>query len=312
MKPFAEGSTWTPADLPTATGQTALVTGANSGIGWQTAAVLAGRGARVLLGCRDQARGAAALAQILAIHPQAQIQVVPLDLADLSSIRACAAQLLAEETSLQLLINNAGIMALPQRQETVDGFERQFGVNHLGHFALTGLLLPALVKGARVVTVSSQAHRGAKINFDDLQSTYYRPWTAYGQSKLANLLFAFELQRRAGGALVSVAAHPGFSTTELMHNGPGSAGPGGLLHRLSRKAIQVVGQSAEAGAWPSLYAALMPGVLGAEYFGPDGLGQVRGRPSRVLAAQPAYDPAVAAQLWDVSTQATGVEFPFNP
>ncbi len=311
---------WTPDRIPDLSGKVAAVTGANSGIGWHTALELARHGARVVLACRDTARGEGALSRIRAAVPDADLRLRRLDLADLSSVRSFAGQLLDEEPSLDVLVNNAGVMALPDRRVSVDGFEMQLAVNHLGHFALTGLLLPALLAPgaragtdpARVVAVSSLAHRSGRIDLDDLQGERsYRPWPAYSQSKLANLLFAQELHRRTGGAVVSVAAHPGLAATELVSNGP-AVGAVGAVGRARARVVNavtgVLAQSAAAGARPSLYAATMRDVRGAEYFGPDRLGGSRGHPVRVTAAAAAYDLDVAAALWRASEELTSVTY----
>lgn len=291
--------------IPDLSGKTAVVTGANSGLGLQTALVLAAHGARVELACRDQERGAAAQARIRAETGNDGVRLRQLDLASLASVRAFAAQ---QDTPVDLLINNAGVMATPRRL-TADGFELQFGVNHLGHFALTGLLLPALrqAPAARVVTVSSLAHRAGRIDFDDLAAEHsYRPWSRYNQSKLANLLFTAEFTRRleaSGESLLAVAAHPGFASTNLtsgMHH-PATLDVLGAFFRL-------LGQSGAAGALPTLYAATAPEVRGGEFYGPGGPGQLRGRPVRVTPAPQALDTGTAARLWDISTELTGVAF----
>lgn len=301
---------WTPSDLPDLTGRTALVTGANSGIGLQTATELARRGAHVLLACRDAVRGDEALGQVRVQVPGARADLVELDLASLSSVRQCAARVLATYPVVDILVNNAGVMAPRRRRVSADGHELQIATNHLGHFALTGELLPAL-GAARVVTVSSNAHRMGRIDLDDLDSERsYRPWPAYGQSKLANLLFAMQLQRLADGAglrLVSVAAHPGYAATELMRNGPLGRGP---LAAVADRVSRLVAQPAEMGSWPSLYAAAMPDVVGAEYFGPDAWGGWRGHPTRTAAAPAAYDADLAAALWQRSQEITKVHYDF--
>jgi NAD(P)-dependent dehydrogenase (short-subunit alcohol dehydrogenase family) len=297
---------WTADDIPDRSGRTAVVTGANSGIGLPTATELARHGARVILATRSADKGRAAVEQILGAVPGAAVAWARLDLADLASVRAFVDEL--GLAGLDLLVNNAGVMMLP-RQQTADGFEMQFGTNHLGHFALTGLLLPALLArpGARVVTVSSGLHHRGRLDFDDLMGERrYNKTAAYAQSKLANLLFAFELQRRAdaaGADLVSVAAHPGFAATNLgRHVSP--------LFDLGVRLARVVGvaQSAEMGALPTLYAATAPDVAGGEYFGPDGKGEERGYPVRVPASARARDEADAARLWEISERLTGVRF----
>jgi len=301
-------ATWTAATIPDLSGRGAVVTGANSGLGFQTALELARHGADVTLACRDEERGARAVSGIRALAPKAAVEAAPLDLADLSSIARFADAYRAGRDGLDLLVNNAGVMAIPHRQ-IADGFEMQLGANHLGHFALTGRLFPLLAArpGARVVTVSSTAHRGGRIDFDDLQhERSYRPWSVYGQSKLANLLFAFELQRCADAAgvdLLSVAAHPGYAATNLQRM-TGRRLQGLLL----QAANQVVAQSAARGALPSLYAATAPDVTGGAFYGPDGIGEIRGYPKRVKAARPAYDEQTARRLWQVSEDLTGVRY----
>ncbi len=299
---------WTPDRIPDLHGSTALVTGANSGIGLHTAIELARHGAHVILTSRDAHRGDEALGQVRVQAPGSSVELVRLDLADLQSVRDAAADVRERHPQLQLLVNNAGVMALPQRRLTADGFEMQLGTNHLGHFALTGLLLPSLLAApSRVVTVSSNAHRMGSISFDDLQSERYSAWAAYGQSKLANLLFTMELQRRADRAAVdvtSVAAHPGLAATNLMSSGPSSVPS--LVSRLTGIGIRLVAQPAQMGAWPTLYAATVPGVQGAEYIGPASFGGWRGHPARTTASPSAYDPDVATQLWQRSVDLTGV------
>jgi len=307
---------WTAEQIPDQGGRTVLVTGANSGLGFHTALQLARHGACVLMSARDSARGEQALAKLRAAEPDAEVELLPLDLADLSSVRAAAAGVATRCERLDLLVNNAGVMAIPYRQ-TLDGFELQLGTNHLGHFALTGLLLPLLqaAPAGRVVTVSSGAHRMVGgINFDDLQGTRgYQKWNAYGQSKLANLLFAAELDRRArasGSSLISVAAHPGYAATNLQHVGPQMDGSR-LRTALMALANRTVAQSDAAGALPSLYAATMPDVVGGEYFGPDRFREMRGHPVRVGRSAAAQDAPAAARLWAVSEELTGVAYPLS-
>ena len=299
---------WTPSQIPNQNGRTAIVTGANSGNGLIAARELARSGAAVILACRDTAKGDAAAQGITDAAPSAGVEVAELDLASLASVRAFAERFLAANKTLDLLINNAGVMA-PPRRETADGFELQFGTNHLGHFALTGLLLGALEgqKDARIVTVSSGAHRFGRIRFDDLQGERkYRRWAAYGQSKLANLLFAFELERRlraAGSTIKSLAAHPGYAAPHLQS----AAAP-----RFDRMAMavtnKVLAQSADMGALPTLYAATYPDLPGGTYIGPGGLFEQRGYPKAVGTTPFAKDEAVAAQLWQVSEELTGVKY----
>lgn len=307
--------TWTQADIPDQSGRTVVVTGANSGIGFHAARGLAGAGADVVLAVRDSGRGEAAAQRIREDSPDARLTVLALDLADLSSVRAFAeAHAERREDGLDLLVNNAGVMALPHRR-TADGFEMQLGTNHLGHFALTGLLLESLLRRPqpRVVTVSSGAHRSGKIDFDDLQSERrYRKWRAYGQSKLANLLFAYELHRRATAAglpLRSVAAHPGWAATNLQVTGPRMAGSG-LGERAMVLANKVIAQSDEMGALPTLYAATVADLPGGAYVGPSGVMQLRGHPKLVDSSAAAKDEATARRLWEASEELTGVRYDF--
>jgi len=296
---------WSSADIPDQSGRRAVVTGANSGIGLIAARELARRGAHVVLACRDMRKGEAALATVRAAGGDAEL--VPLDLGDLASVRRFAA---SREGPLDLLLNNAGVMA-PPRAETADGFELQLGTNHLGHFALAGLLFGNLQAGRapRVVTVSSAAHRMGRIDFDDLQGERtYRRWRAYGQSKLANLLFMRELDRRAlaaGSPLVSVAAHPGYAATNLQF-----AAPPRHERVVARVLNLLFAQSAEQGALPSLFAATVLGLPGAAYVGPDGRGEARGDPQLVSMSERAQDPETARRLWDVSEALTGVTYAF--
>jgi NAD(P)-dependent dehydrogenase (short-subunit alcohol dehydrogenase family) len=304
---------WGPDDMPDLDGRRAIVTGATSGIGLATARALASAGAGVVLAVRDEARGRQVAAQIERETAAPQPEVRRLDLADLASVRAFAAGLPYAHHHVDLLVNNAGVMATPLRR-TADGFELQLGTNHLGHFALTGLVLPLLLAApaeARVVTVASQAHRMGRIDFDDLNAAerHYRRWPAYGQSKLANLLFAFELQRRAdaaGVALRSLAAHPGWAATELQARGPRMRG--NRLEELGARALNaVIGQSPEGGALPTLFAATAD-IPGGSYVGPGGMWQMRGGAAIVRAAPAAYDVATARRLWEVSEQLTGVHY----
>jgi len=307
---------WTTADIPDLDGKTILVTGANSGLGYETALALAARRAHVLLACRDQAKGRAAVAQINAAAPQARTTLVPLDLASLGDIRRCAETVRAAHPRLDVLVNNAGVMALPYRR-TQDGFEMQFGTNHLGHFALTGLLLDLLraTPGARIVTVSSGFHRLGGIRFDDPQSERgYSKWRAYGQSKAANLLFTYELQRKltaAGSGVLSVAAHPGYAATNLQAAGPRMEGSS-LAERFSELGNSLFAQTAAAGALPQLYAAVAPDVRGGEYFGPSSVGELWGSPRRVSSNAHSRDVAVAQRLWTLSETLTGVRYALGP
>jgi NAD(P)-dependent dehydrogenase (short-subunit alcohol dehydrogenase family) len=302
-------SKWTTAQIPPQTGKTALITGANSGIGYQAALELARHGAHVLLGVRSRTKGDAALARLLQEAPGASAEVAELDMALLSSIRAFAEQF---TRPLDLLINNAGVMALPKRELTQDGFERQFGTNHLGHFALTGLLMPHLLQAdaPRVVTVSSLAHRNGKMDFADLQSEKnYVPWDAYNQSKLANLLFALELDRRAraaGSKLRSIPVHPGISRTSIVENGPGAKGLKMLGLRIFSPFIT---QDDAAGALPTLYGATAPEAQGGVYIGPDGFQAFKGSPTIEKPRPQALDEAAAKRLWTISEDLTGVTYP---
>jgi NAD(P)-dependent dehydrogenase (short-subunit alcohol dehydrogenase family) len=303
---------WSAHEIPDRTGHTALVTGANSGIGLVTARELARHGARVLLACRSSDKGRAAATAIRTAVPAAQLEIVALDLASLDSVRACARAVAALSASLDLLVNNAGVMATPLRR-SADGFELQIATNHLGHFALTGLLLDRLRAAAepRVVTVSSLAHRRARIDLEDLnfERRRYNNWLAYGQSKLANLLFCFELARRAtatGWKLRSLAAHPGYAATHLQ-----TAGPARWYERLAGLIGNLlIAQSAEMGALPTLYAAVADLPSGT-FVGPGGPGEIRGRPRVVSAAARAYDEPLARRLWELSERLTGVRYEFG-
>ncbi|MBX7447478.1 SDR family NAD(P)-dependent oxidoreductase [Mycolicibacterium sp. 3033] len=297
-------STWTTADIPDQNGRTAVITGANTGLGFETAKALADKGARVVLAVRDTDKGRQAAARI-----GGDVTVQELDLTSLASIRAASEELHTTFESLDLLINNAGVMTTP-KATTKDGFELQFGTNHLGHFALTGLLLDRLldVDGARIVTVSSNGHKmGGSIHFDDLQwERRYNRMGAYTQSKLANLLFTYELQRRLAprGKTVALAAHPGTSTTELARNLPRP------VERAFLAAAPVLfAQTADKGALPTLRAATDPGALGGQYYGPDGVGQQRGNPVVVASSDQSYDLDLQRRLWAVSEELTKVVFP---
>jgi len=301
---------WTAADIPDQSGRTAVVTGATSGLGLATATELARRGAHVVLTARGGGRGERALAHLRAAVPAASAEVAELDLTRLESVRSFAARAADRYPELDLLVNNAGVMATPL-ERTADGFELQTGTNHLGHFALTGRLLPLLLAApaARVVTVSSSGHRPGRIVLDDLnwQRRPYRRWPAYFQSKLANLLFALELQRRlaaAGARAESLAAHPGLARTELTRSYPGLVGR--VQSALMRATVPLFGQSAEQGALPLLRAATDPTVPGGSYLGPGGPGEARGLPVVVKAAPAAYDEDLAGKLWNLSAELTGV------
>ena len=298
----------TQAEIPSQLGKTAVVTGSTGGLGYETVLALAKAGADIILTGRDDRKGQSALDKISREVIGARIRYEHLDLASLASI-ADFAQRMQVRQFLDLLINNAGVMALPRRQTTSDGFEMQFGTNYLGHFALTARLMPLLrrASGPRVVSVSSLAHRTGFIDFGDLQGTrLYSPWKAYGQSKLACLIFALELQRRsdaAGWNLTSDAAHPGFSRTNLF-----ASGPGGLLSVATDFAAPFFGHSAADGARPILFAATSPQAKPGAYYGPGGFGELRGAPAPALIMPKARDAATAARLWDVSEKLTGTSF----
>lgn len=299
---------WAAADIPDQSGRTVVITGANTGLGYHTAAALARHGAHVVLAVRNVEKGNAALARLVAANPQADVTLHELDLASLESVRRAADSLRGSYPRIDLLINNAGVMWTP-KGVTADGFELQFGTNHLGHFAFTGLLLDHLtsVHNSRVVTVSSLGHRmRAAIHFDDLQwERSYSRVGAYGQSKLANLLFTYELQRRlqaAAAPTVAVAAHPGGSSTELARNVPWYLQPLLVLG-------PVLFQSAEAGALPTLRAATDPTVEGGQYYGPDGFAEQRGHPKVVQSSAQSHDQELQQRLWTVSEELTGVRFP---
>ena len=315
MSSNAETRKWEEADVPDQNGRVAVVTGANTGIGYQTAAVLAYRGAHVVLAVRNLEKGNAALSRIVAASSGADVTLQALDLTSLDAVHTAADALRSAYPRIDLLINNAGVMLTP-KQVTKDGFELQFGTNHLGHFALTGLLLDHLlpVRGSRVVTVSSMGHRlRAAIHFDDLQwERSYNRGAAYGQSKLANLLFTYELQRRLSASpgtdksaksTIAVAAHPGSSHTELTRN----------LPRIIKPVADVFGpvlfQSAAMGALPTLRAATDPAVQGGQYYGPSGFGEQRGHPKLVNSSAQSHDEDLQRRLWTVSEELTGVTFP---
>ncbi|MBO2453253.1 SDR family oxidoreductase [Actinomadura barringtoniae] len=295
---------WTADDIPDLSGRRAIVTGANSGLGYHTALQLARHGATVVMACRSAERGQEAYDRVMAAVPKGDVTLAPLDLADLSSVRAFAAR---QDGPLDVLVNNAGVMAIPRRS-TADGFEMQFGTNHLGHFALTGLLLPALLAAGapRVVTVASAVGYLGRLRFDDLQGERrYNKWSAYAQSKFANLVFAKELDRRVE-ALTSMASHPGYAATNLQTAGPKMSG-----RKLEEKGAEVVsaviGQSAASGALPSLYAATAPVVRGGAVYGPR-IAQYRGAPARVFAPPAAGKPELGRRLWKVSEDLTGVTY----
>jgi NAD(P)-dependent dehydrogenase (short-subunit alcohol dehydrogenase family) len=303
---------WTADDLPDLGGRTYAVTGANSGIGLEAARALARKGASVVLACRDLEKARAALDEIARARPSASLDAVELDLASLASIRACAKTLGERPGALHGLVNNAGVMAIPRRT-TADGFEMQIGTNHLGHFALTGWLLPKLLAtpGARVVTVASTAHRIGRMDFDDLHGERsYGKWRAYAQSKLANLLFAYELARRLaarGASLISVACHPGYAATNLQFVGPRLEGSS-LQHAIMGLGNRLFSQDAAHGALPTLYAAAAPDVKSGDYVGPDGFMENRGHPKKVRSTARSHDAESARRLWELSEKLTGVRY----
>lgn len=294
---------WTAEDIPDQTGRVAIVTGANSGIGFETARALAAKNASVILACRSEEKGIRAADKISKQYPQAEVEWLPLDLSSLQSVAAFAEIFLNKHTRLDLLINNAGVM-IPPYTRTIDGFELQFGTNHLGHFALTGRLWGRLeeTSSSRVVNVSSLAHRKGKIDFTDLhwQKRRYKPWQAYGDSKIANLFFTFELQRRCAerGTQVRInAAHPGWTATELQRNS-------GLARFLN----PVFAQQPCSGAWPTLLAATDDTASGGEFYGPGGWLEIKGHPRRVKSVRSALDRDTAARLWVESETMTGIRF----
>jgi NAD(P)-dependent dehydrogenase (short-subunit alcohol dehydrogenase family) len=307
--PMSANTKWTAADVPDQSGRVAIVTGSNTGLGYDTALVLATRGAHVVLAVRDAAKGKAAAARLVGQVPRADVTVQPLDVGSLQSVRTAAAELKSAYPRIDLLINNAGVM-YPPKQLTKDGFELQFGTNHLGAFALTGLLLENMlpVEGSRVVAVASIAHRiQAAIHFDDLQwDRSYNRVAAYGQSKLSNLLFTYELNRRLAARdepTIAVAAHPGISNTELMRHIPGSGLPG------FSALAGLVTNSPAMGALATLRAATDPDVRGAQYYGPDGFRELRGHPKLVESSRQSHDQDVQGRLWTVSEELTGVTYP---
>jgi NAD(P)-dependent dehydrogenase (short-subunit alcohol dehydrogenase family) len=301
---------WTAADIPDLTGRCAIVTGGNGGLGLSISRALAAHGAQVVIAARNADKAKTAAARIAAETPAAQVEFASLDLSDLDSVRGFATDW--SDRPLHLLVNNAGVMAIPLAR-TKAGFEMQFGTNHLGHFALTGLLLPALIRSGagRIVTMSSTMHKTGKIRFEDLQfEQRYGKFAAYGQSKLANLLFMRELNRRltaAGVPVISVAAHPGYAATELQTLGPKMAG-NRLVERIVHVGNRVFAQSADDGALPALYAANMPGVHGGEFFGPGGFMEMRGAPKQVGMSRAAGNDDDARRLWTVSESLTGVPY----
>src|ERR1700691_807732 len=306
-------SGWTAAEIPPLQGRVAIVTGATGGLGEKAAQELARAGAETILAGRNAIKGNAAIATIRDKFPAARVHFEAVDLADLASVADFAQRFSSTHQSLDILINNAGVMALPRRQTTVDGFEMQFGTNFLGHFALTARLLPQLRAAAapRIVNLSSIAHRTGTIDFGDLQGDrFYLPWKAYSQSKLAMLMFALELQRRSdatGWKLISLAAHPGWARTDLFTNGPGT---GGFIGFGAMLAAPIFSQSAEHGALPILFAATSPGVEPGGYYGPNGIGELKGPPGPARIGPQAKNRATAARLWASSERLLGVHFAY--
>ncbi|WP_331730420.1 oxidoreductase (plasmid) [Kitasatospora sp. NBC_00070] len=306
---------WNPTHLPDQHGRTAVVTGGSAGIGYHVAEQLAAAGAHVIVAARSPQRTEAAVASIRGQVPGASVEGIPLDLADLVSVQQAAAGL-QRRGPVDILVNNAGVTSGAERTETADGFETMFGTNHLGHFALTLQLLPALLERptGRVVTLGSLTHTRAALTLDDLQSFHsYRSMRVYGRSKLAALLFAFELDRRlraAGSPAVSLAAHPGWAVGELDPARPPVWSPT-TAQRLRGAALALMAQSKQRGAWPVVRAALDPLAAGGRYYGPGGVGKLKGAPVAQRAADHAYDHSVAARLWDISETLTGVCWPLK-
>lgn len=309
---MAGSDRWTIEEAPNLSGRLVVVTGGNSGIGYEAALGFVRRGAEVVLACRDLERARAACGGIRDLEPKASVEAMRLDLASLDSVRGFAADLTARRSAIDVLCNNAGVMAIPYRT-TPDGFEMQLGTNHLGHFSLTGLLLERLLAAprARVVNVSSNAHKIGRMRFDDLHGRRsYGKWNAYGQSKLANLLFTYELQRRfegVGAHAISVACHPGWAATNLQVAGPRMAGSASR-ESLWRLANRLFSQSAAMGALPTLYAATAPEVQGGDYIGPDGRFENRGHPKKARSSPGSHDRDAAARLWGISAELTGVHY----
>jgi NAD(P)-dependent dehydrogenase (short-subunit alcohol dehydrogenase family) len=309
---IAAYSNWTSRDIPDQSGKLALVTGATGGLGLETALVLAGAGAEVILAGRNPAKGRAAEVLIRERHKNAKVRFEVVDLASLASVNDLANRLLTAGRPMHILVNNAGVMALRKREITADGFEKQLGTNYLSHFALTARILPLLKAAkARVVQLSSIAHRSGRLRFDDLNyAAGYKPFPVYSQSKLAMLMFAIELDRHSrtlGWGLTSVAAHPGLARTDLVANGP-AIGASAFISSAINLMIRLMGQSAAAGALPTLMAATMPGVSGGQYFGPQGWNEFKGPPGPGKIEARALEPGAAANLWAVSEQLTGVAF----
>lgn len=305
---------WTQADIPDMTGKVVIITGANSGLGLESTKAIAAKGATVVMACRNLAKAQSAKAEVLTQSPQAKLDVMELDNASLESVRAFAAAFKAKYDRLDLLLNNAGVMAVP-RQETADGFEMQIGVNHLAHFALTGLLLDMLTRTphSRVHNVSSSANYGATIDFDDLMGEQeYGRWSAYGQSKLANIFFTYELDKRlrqAGHTTIANTSHPGLVMTNLQSNSVEQSGNGVVERMLYRLAGPILAQDIEMGVLPQLYASTAPGVKGGVFYGPR-LMNLRGYPAEKKANTAAEDAAARQRFWELSEKLTGTQYKF--
>lgn len=303
---------WTVDDIADMKGSTVLITGANSGLGLESARALAGKRAHVIMACRNADKAQTAASELRESHPEASVEVMTLDLSSLSSVRAFSNVLHQRHTKLDLLMNNAGIMAIPYTT-TADGFEMQFGTNHLGHFALTAQVFDLLLaaKAPRIVNVSSQAHLMGKLRWEDLNwAQSYSKWSAYGMSKLANLLFTYELARRAqskGLPVTSVAAHPGYAATNLQYAGADMSGAA-FMGKVTRMINPLLGQKAQMGALPQLYAACASDVSAGDYIGPDGLFSARGYPTKVKSNAASHDPDAQRRLWEVSETLTAQRF----
>jgi NAD(P)-dependent dehydrogenase (short-subunit alcohol dehydrogenase family) len=312
QKPEPVKAKWSTSDIPDLSGKTAIITGANSGTGFEASKALASKGAEVIMTCRTIEKGELAASKIKEEFPASILKVMVLDLADLSSVTSFSKEILEDYKVLHILCNNAGIMQTPQLK-TKDGFELQFGTNHLGHFALTGQLLDLLIRtdGSRIVTVSSSMHRRGKMNFDDLMMEQkYGRASAYAQSKLANLLFTYNLQRlleKNNHNTISVAAHPGYSATNLQSTGPGLEG-GRFWVWLYTILNSLFAQSAAMGALPIIYAATSEDVKGGHYYGPGGFGGMRGYPKKVESSKESYDEEIAERLWNISISLTKTKY----
>jgi NAD(P)-dependent dehydrogenase (short-subunit alcohol dehydrogenase family) len=305
---------WTIEDIPHQRGRTAVITGATGGLGYETALALAGAGARVIVTGRNAAKGWSAVERIQRVHRSAHLAFELLDIASLGSVAAFVASQVKSGRAIDILVNNAGVMALPHRGFTADGFEKQIGTNYLGHFALTMRLLPLLMrsKSPRVVSLSSVAHRQGAIDFADFQGRNYKPWKAYAQSKLAMLMFALELQRQSDAnrwGITSVAAHPGWSRTDLFDNGPNTGGQWSWQRCFTALAQPFLSHCAAAGALPILYAAAAPDAKPAAMYGPANFSEMKGPPAESKVASQAFDESTAAALWELSESLCSVSMP---